>query len=60
VVNPRRVRDFTRALGTLAKTDVPDTKGLARFGQAMCRRSARLEYPLFSFGHQWTNLIVKI
>jgi len=32
VVNPRQVRDFARALGTLAKTDSLDAKVLVRFG----------------------------
>ena len=31
VVNPRQVRDFARALGTLAKTDQLDARVLARF-----------------------------
>lgn len=29
VVNPRQTRDFARSLGTLAKTDRLDAKGLA-------------------------------
>ena len=33
VVNPRQVRDFARALGLLAKTDVIDAKVLALFGE---------------------------
>jgi len=32
VVNPRQVRDFARAVGQLAKTDVLDAQVLARFG----------------------------
>ena len=35
VVNPRHVRDFARAAGTLAKTDALDAQVLAHFGQAM-------------------------
>lgn len=35
VVNPRQVRDFARATGKLAKTDVLDAHVLARFGQAV-------------------------
>jgi transposase len=31
VVNPRQVRDFARAMGTLAKTDALDARVLARF-----------------------------
>ncbi len=34
VVNPRKVRDFARALGRLAKTDVIDAQVLAHFGEA--------------------------
>jgi transposase len=32
VVNPRQVRDFAKALGTLAKTDAIDARSIARFG----------------------------
>jgi transposase len=35
VVNPRQVRDFARATGTLAKTDRLDAALLARFGEAV-------------------------
>ena len=35
VVNPRQVRDFARAIGTLAKTDALDAQVLARFGEAV-------------------------
>jgi len=35
VVNPRRVRDFARAAGILAKTDRIDASILARFGERM-------------------------
>jgi transposase len=35
VVNPRHVRDFARAAGTLAKTDALDAQVLAHFAQAM-------------------------
>lgn len=35
VVNPRQVRDFARATGRLAKTDVLDAQMLARFGEAV-------------------------
>jgi transposase len=35
VVNPRNVRDFARALGKLAKTDVIDASILARFAEAV-------------------------
>ena len=35
VVNPRQVRDFARATGTLAKTDALDAAVLAHFGEAV-------------------------
>ncbi len=35
VVNPRQVRDFARATGRLAKTDVIDARVLAWFGKAL-------------------------
>jgi transposase len=35
IVNPRRVRDFARATGKLAKTDRLDAEALARFGEAV-------------------------
>lgn len=35
VVNPRQVRDFARATGRLAKTDVLDAQMLALFGEAV-------------------------
>ena len=40
VVNPRQVRDFARATGTLAKTDALDARVLAHFADAV-RPSAR-------------------
>jgi transposase len=35
IVNPKRVRDFARAMGRLAKTDSIDAHVLARFAQEM-------------------------
>jgi transposase len=35
VVNPRQVRDFARAIGTLAKTDALDARILAHFAAAL-------------------------
>lgn len=35
VVNPKRVRDFARAIGQLAKTDVIDAKVIAHFAKAV-------------------------
>ncbi len=35
VVNPRQARDFARATGRLAKTDVLDAESLARFAEAV-------------------------
>jgi transposase len=39
VVNPKRVRDFARALGAFAKTDRIDARMLARFGEAFRPRT---------------------
>jgi transposase len=39
VVNPKRVRDYARALGTQAKTDRIDARVLANFGQAFRPRT---------------------
>lgn len=36
VVNPRRIREFARASGRLAKTDAIDAKVIAHFARAMC------------------------
>jgi len=36
VVNPRQVRDFAKATGTLAKTDTIDAKVLALFAERVC------------------------
>lgn len=35
VINPRQARDFAKATGTLAKTDILDARMLARLGQAL-------------------------
>ena len=35
IVNPRQVRDFARATGTLAKTDALDVAALAHFSKAV-------------------------
>lgn len=35
VVNPRQVRDFAKATGKLAKTDILDARILSRFGEAV-------------------------
>ena len=43
VVNPRRVRDYARAMGLIAKTDKIDAKVLAEF--ALCPRLCRRELP---------------
>ena len=39
VVNPRQIRDFARALGTLAKTDRIDSRVIARFGHQVRPRA---------------------
>ena len=36
VVNPRRIREFARASGRLAKTDSLDARVIAHFAKAMC------------------------
>ncbi len=43
VVNPRRVRDFAKATGKLAKTDAIDARILARFGHAVPVRPRPLQ-----------------
>ena len=35
VVNPRRIRDFAKATGRLAKTDALDAEVLARFAEGI-------------------------
>lgn len=35
IVNPRRIRDFAKATGTMAKTDAIDAKIIARYAQTM-------------------------
>jgi transposase len=42
VVNPKRVRDFARSLGLLAKTDRLDARVLAQFGETLRPRSTPL------------------
>ena len=42
VVNPRRVRDFAKASGRLAKTDRLDAEVIAHFGKAIRPRPTRL------------------
>jgi transposase len=42
VVNPRQVRDFARSLGILAKTDRLDARMIARFGETVRPRTARV------------------
>ena len=34
IVNPRRIREFARSIGQLAKTDKLDAKVIAHFGEA--------------------------
>ena len=36
VLNPKRVRDFAKAVGVFAKTDKIDAKVLAKFGDTIC------------------------
>ncbi|GAP12460.1 transposase [Longilinea arvoryzae] len=42
VVNPRRVREFARSIGLLAKTDKVDARLLVRFGEAIQPEPTRL------------------
>ena len=42
VVNPRRIRDFARATGRLAKTDAIDAQIIASFGEALKPSVSRL------------------
>lgn len=42
VVNPKRVRDFARSLGLLAKTDRLDARVLAQFGETLRPAPTRL------------------
>lgn len=42
VVNPRRVREFARSIGLLAKTDKIDARLLVRFGEAIQPEPTRL------------------
>jgi transposase len=44
IVNPRRVRDFARANGRLAKTDRIDAHNLAHFAQAVRLYGAKMSY----------------
>lgn len=41
VVNPKRVRDFAKAVGVFAKTDKIDAKVLALFGRTLCPAETR-------------------
>ncbi len=52
-VNPRRVRDFARASGVLAKTDALDARILAEFGQKM--RPSVTVLPDEQTRHRWSE-----
>jgi transposase len=43
VVNPRQIRDFARATGRLAKTDVLDAQIIARFAERILPEPRRAE-----------------
>lgn len=45
LVNPRRVREFARSIGLLAKTDKIDAKLLVRFGEAVKPEPTHLPSP---------------
>lgn len=44
VINPRRGRDFLKAMGGLAKTDRIDAQGLAEFGRVLLARDDLASY----------------
>ncbi len=44
-VNPKRIREFARSTGRLAKTDRLDARTLARFGEALQPPVTRLPRP---------------
>lgn len=44
VINPRRGRDFLKAMGGLAKTDRIDAQGLAEFGRVLLTRDDLASY----------------
>jgi transposase len=54
VINPRQARDFAKAMGYLAKTDVIDAQGLAELGRVLLTRGdlARYLKPLESAAQQ--------
>ena len=52
VVNPKRVRDFARSLGWLAKTDKLDAGVLARFGELLRPAPTRLPSPATRAGRE--------
>jgi transposase len=56
VVNPRQVRDFARAAGTLAKTDRLDAAVLAHFAEAL--RPAPRPLP-DATARQWQDLLAR-
>ena len=53
VVNPRQVRDFARATGTLAKTDSLDAAVLAHFADAVRPPCALSETPRRRYSTRW-------
>ena len=53
VVNPRQVRDFARATGTLAKTDALDAAVLTHFADAVRPSVALSETPRRGYSTRW-------
>jgi len=45
ILNPRQVRDFARAAGTLAKTDAIDAAVLTHFGETFSPRAMTAPSP---------------
>lgn len=56
VANPRRVRDFAKATGVLAKTDKLDAKVLAKFG---CQVELQSSEPLTESQQELNDLVVR-
>lgn len=44
IVNPKQARDFAKAMGTLAKTDPVDAKGLASLAEVLLTRADLAKY----------------
>lgn len=56
IVNPKRIRDFGKALGQLAKTDRLDARLIARYGQTFKPRPTPLPSPARQTLRDWLAL----